>query len=191
MNIPTTITIGIADDHALITEALTSLINNIDGLKVLLTAENGYELIERIAKAPYQPDICLVDIIMPGMDGYDTIKAIKAKYPYIKGVALTGVSSDLAILKMIQCGASGYVLKTIYPQTFKKAMTDVYLKGFHYCDEVVKKFPKLGANKVEPYLKNMLTEQEMIFLRHCCSDMSYKTNRREDEHGSSNCRTLC
>jgi len=175
-----TIHIAIADDNALMTEALCVYINSIDDMRVMLTARHGKELMDKIAKAPHQPDVCLTDIVMPVMDGYETALALKATYPYIKVVALASVQGDYAILKMLKNGACGFVYKKeTGAEALQRAVRDVYKNGFHYCGEAKERFRQIAAGKKKEYYKELLTEQETKFLKLCCNDMTYEQIGRE------------
>jgi DNA-binding NarL/FixJ family response regulator len=180
MNLQPTIHIAIADDNALMAEALTAYINNIEDMRVMLTARHGMEMMEKIAQAPHQPDVCLIDIVMPVMDGYDTTLALKAEYPYIKVVALASVHSDYTILKMLKNGACGFVYKKDTDgQALQRAVRDVHYKGFHYCREAQERFRQIAAGRKEEYYKKLFTEQETRFLKLCCSDMTYEQIGKE------------
>jgi two-component system invasion response regulator UvrY len=175
MNSLPTISIAVVDDHILIAKALADFINSMDGFKADIVAYHGKDLLYKIAMSLHQPDICILDIVMPEMDGYETVLALKVKYPFIKTLALTTVHSDYAILKMLQIGACGYLMKTTHPEEFKKALMDTYIQGYYFSSDVLEKFPKISSSKKkEEYFETLFTEQEIKFLSLCCSSMTYK-----------------
>lgn len=90
MNNEKKINIALVDDHVLLLQILADYLMQIDNtFHVLITATNGIDLLNKISKSLAKPDICLVDINMPVMNGYETIRALKTKWPEIKAIALT------------------------------------------------------------------------------------------------------
>src|SRR5690606_12394668 len=112
--------IAIVDDHALFRKGLAGLINCFPDYKVLLEASNGSDFIHRL-QAEQLPDIVLLDISMPEMDGYATAEWIRINHPSIKILALSTMDAESAIVKMIRHGAKGYVLKDAEPSELKRA----------------------------------------------------------------------
>ena len=130
--------ITLVDDHAMFRKGLASLINFFPTYKVLFDAANGKDFITQL-KPPHLPDIVLLDITMPEMDGYATAEWIRVNYPGIKIIALSTMDSETAIIKMIRHGACGYVLKDAEPAELKNAFDEVLSKGFFYNDMVTRK----------------------------------------------------
>lgn len=166
--------IAIADDHALFRKGLASLINFFPGYKVLFEAANGKELISRL-RPKALPDIVLLDISMPEMDGYATANYLRNNYPDIYILALSTMDAETAIINMIKCGAKGYVLKDAEPEELKQAFDDVLGKGYFYNDLVTRKVMQsvsaLTDEKTASFAK--LTERETAFLRLICSEKTY------------------
>src|SRR5580704_3000720 len=98
--------IAIVDDHTMFRKGLTSLINLFPGYKVLFDAANGQDFIKQLQPRSI-PDILLLDIAMPEMDGYATASWVRANYPGIRILALSTMESESAIIKMIKSGAKG------------------------------------------------------------------------------------
>jgi DNA-binding NarL/FixJ family response regulator len=166
--------IAYAEDHAVVRTGVKELIQSVDDrFKVFIEAENGKELLENIAKASHQPDVCLIDINMPEMNGYEAMLQIKNKYPYIRCLALTMADNDHAMLQMLANGAMGYVTKNSNIHELKKAVLEVYEGNFYFCKEVLKLFPKISRHNLQDHLKQLLSDREVEFLSLCCSDMSY------------------
>src|ERR1700761_5845066 len=106
--------IAIVDDHTMFRKGLCSLIDIFPGYRVSLDAANGNDLIRQLdPSAP--PDILLLDIAMPEMDGFSLAAWIKVNYPEIRILALSTMESDMAIIRMIKAGARGYLLKDAEP----------------------------------------------------------------------------
>src|SRR5678815_2607238 len=96
--------VAVADDHSLLRSALAKLINGFPGYNVTIEADNGRDLIEKIAKSAL-PDIVLLDISMPEMDGFKTTQWLHKKYPQIKVLALSMLSDERTIIKIFRVGA--------------------------------------------------------------------------------------
>lgn len=172
-----TIYIAIVDDHTMFRRGLTSLINLFPGYKVLFDATNGKEMTERL-HPDRLPDIVLLDINMPEMDGYDTALWLRRNYPQVAVLALSTMDADLAVIKMIKCGAKGYILKDADLPELKQAFKEVMEKGFFYNDLVTTRMLRSLVNLVDDksLLHNAisLSDKEMGFLKLCCSERTYQ-----------------
>jgi DNA-binding NarL/FixJ family response regulator len=172
------ITIAMADDHAMLRQALANMIETFGDYKVVIQAENGKELINAISKASSHPDIALLDISMPEMNGIDTAAHLQQYYPQIKVLAVSMMDDENAIIKMIKNGAKGYVLKDAEPSELRQALYDVYHKGFHFTDLVTSKLifnmNKQGAEIFAARLDENLSARETEFLRYSCTELTYK-----------------
>src|SRR5215469_5447431 len=102
------IQVAIADDHTLLRKALARLIASFDNYAVLFESENGKEIKAKISQNII-PDIVLLDVNMPEMDGYETVRWLYQSYPQIKVLALSMYSDEKTIIKMLRLGAKGYV----------------------------------------------------------------------------------
>src|SRR5215510_13766163 len=102
--------VGIADDHGLLRSALARLIGSFDGYSILFEADNGKDLRNKILQHQV-PDIVLLDVNMPEMDGFETTQWLHKNYPHIKVLALSMLSDQKTIIKMFRLGAKGYLLK--------------------------------------------------------------------------------
>ena len=174
--------IAIVDDHAMFRKGLASLINLFPMYKVLFDAANGKDFIAQL-KPPHLPDIVLLDITMPEMDGYATSDWIRANHPEIKVIALSTMDSENAIIKMIRHGAKGYVLKDAEPAELKMAFDEVMSKGFFYNELVTRKIMQsinqLADEKsaVNTFIK--ISDRERDFLKLACSDRTYQQIAKE------------
>ena len=106
--------------------------------KLLFDAANGKDFIAKL-KPPHLPDIVLLDISMPEMEGYATADWINVNYPGIKILALSTMDSETAIIRMIRHGARGYILKDAEPAELKHAFDEILSKGYFYNDLVTRK----------------------------------------------------
>ncbi len=168
--------IAIVDDHTMFRKGLASLITLFPGYKVLFDAANGEEFIKKLHPSSL-PDIVLLDINMPVMDGYDTANWLKIHHPSIAILALSTLDADMAIIKMIKCGAKGYILKDADLPELKLAFSEVLSKGFFYNDLVSRKVlnavTALVDDKSTLHATIGLSNKELQFLRLCCSEKTY------------------
>lgn len=174
--------IVVVDDHAMFRKGLCMLVNLFSQYEILFDAEHGKDLIAKINE-DHLPDIVLLDINMPEMDGYETATWIKDHYPEIKILALSTMDADTTIIKMIKCGAKGYVLKDADPDELKLAFNEVLSKGFFYNELVSKKILHsihLLVDNQSPVNKLLkLTDRETEFLKLTCSEKSYQQIAKE------------
>jgi DNA-binding NarL/FixJ family response regulator len=110
--------IFIADDHKLMLEGLATLIQSIDGFFLVGKVNSGKALIEALQNTQPLPHICIVDIEMPEMDGFETVKAIRQKFPRVKTMVLTMHNESHFVSRMIAAGANGYLLKNVDREVF-------------------------------------------------------------------------
>ena len=168
--------LSLADDHALLRNGLAQLIQSL-GHTVLFEVNNGKELTQKI-NAGELPDIVLMDINMPEMDGFQATQWLKQQYPDIKVLALSMYDNETAIIRMLKSGARGYILKDSEPGELKAALRALEEKGFYYSDLVSGKLMH-AINKMEDEngnLKNLvpLNERETDFLTYACTELTYK-----------------
>ena len=167
------IKIALVDDHVVLRKSLAVLINMLQDFKVTIEAGNGEEFIEQL-KEKGLPDIALLDITMPVMDGVETARWIKQHHPQVKVVALSMIKNDLVVIRMLKNGARGYILKDCEPEELRDAMHHVYEKGYYYNELLT---PRMKANDKyisEEGLRSMMNEKELAFLRWTCTDKTYK-----------------
>ncbi len=165
------ITVAIADDHTLFRESFTLLIEGADDISVAISAANGRQLIDAIARAAQPPQVCLVDIMMPEMDGFASVQYIKKNWPQIKVLVLTGYLRDAYIIQMICAGADGYISKASSGSNVQEAIRHVTEYGI-YCNEL---FCLKDIKAIREGKKKLpdLTEKEMQLLRYCVEELTY------------------
>ena len=120
------IKIAIADDHGLFRKGLSEIVAGFDNMSIVFEAGNGSELLEQLKKTAQPPDICILDINMPVMNGYETAAALKKEWPKIKVLALSMYDTEFNIIKMLKAGARGYVLKDAEPKELQKALNTIF-----------------------------------------------------------------
>ena len=169
--------IAIADDHTMFRKGLSVLINLFPGYEVLFDAANGKELINKL-DSNQLPDIVLMDINMPVMDGYSTTEWLQNNYPQVKVLALSTMDAETAIIKMIKSGAKGYVLKDADTEELTLAFDQVIHRGYFYNETITKKVMQVVGQIAD--LKNKsgtfvnLSQREIEFLKLTCTELSYK-----------------
>jgi DNA-binding NarL/FixJ family response regulator len=164
------ILIAIVDDHTLFRNGVAALMGEFDELRIVFEAENGGQMQQMLAKHPL-PKVILMDINMPIMDGYASTQWIKEKYPQIKVLALSMFEDDKAVIRMIRCGASGYVLKESKPRELLEAIKTIAEKGV-YINEMVS--GKLIRSVSEKDDGPEFSKKELEFLKLCCSELTYR-----------------
>lgn len=166
------ITVAIADDHSLLRNALAKLINTFDGYSIIFEADNGKDLRKKIQEKEV-PDIVMLDVNMPEMDGFETTQWLHKHYPQIKVMALSMLSDERTIIKMFRLGAKGYLLKNTDPEELKEALDSLMNKNVYLSEYVSDKLVS-GLHQDENEKEVVLNEKEREFLRWTCSELSYK-----------------
>ncbi len=163
------IKIALVDDHVIFRKSLGILIQMLEDFEIVLEATNGDEFTRQLPHSPL-PEIVLLDITMPVMDGVETAWWLKQHYPQIKVLALTMIKNDFVIIRMLKNGARGYILKDCEPNELKAALHQVKNKGYYY-NELITPQMKTAGQKNDQI---MFTEQELNFLRWSCTEKNHK-----------------
>lgn len=165
--------IGLVDDHQLFLKSLTLMIESFKEYDVVLEALNGKDLQQKMKQGAMLPEIMLIDVNMPVMDGVATARWLADKHPAIRLVALSMNDDDKTIIAMIRSGCCAYLLKDTHPDELEKALEEIVHKGFYNGDAGNINYRRLLASQErEPQLK--VTERELQFLELVCSDLTYK-----------------
>ena len=172
----TPIKIVIADDHAIFRDGFKLLLKNQQEVELVGEAEDGKELLE-IASHQH-PDVAIIDIKMPGMDGIETCKAIKKKYPDLKVIALSMFNDDNLIVDMLEAGAKGYLLKNTNKNELMQATKAVHEGSTYYCSATSTKLAKMIAeSKFNPYRNHPVkrfTSRETDVIKLICEQYTNK-----------------
>ena len=132
MNKEKKILIAIADDYKIFREGLKKCIASDKALEVILEAENGEDLIAGFDKK--LPDVVIMDLKMPIMDGMETTRIIRKKFPDVKILVVTMYSEDKFIIHLMEIGANGYLLKNAEPDEIRRSIYAVYENGYYFND---------------------------------------------------------
>ncbi len=165
------ISVVVVDDHILLAQAISSLVNSFDLFFTKYLCCNGQELLDRIALEKILPDIVLMDVNMPILNGIETTKQLTKLYPSIKVLALSVEDEDETIIKMLKAGAIGYLLKDVQKTILEKGLLELVNSGFYYTKDVSNLLMNsLSGNSNTIQLK----DREIEFLKLVCSEMTYK-----------------
>lgn len=168
--------VTLIDDHELIRQGLSSLISSFPNFRVLFEAGSGRDFISKL-KPSALPDLVLMDVTMPDMDGFETCNWLRVNHPSVKVIALSVMDDEDGIIRMLKSGAKGYLLKNTNPAELLTAMESVIDRGYHFNDLVSNRVIKAINNSGRPeYEKSEihLTEREITFLKLACTERSYK-----------------
>lgn len=164
--------IALVDDHKLFRKGLQELINGFSGYTVSLEAENGKDFIRKLFLEKV-PDIVLLDISMPVMDGFETAVWMQEHHPGVKILALSMSDDDETVLRMLKCGVDGYVLKNVDPAELRMALDAMEINGSYYSSSVSDILKRDLKTTKQP--ETELTEREIEFLRLVCTELPYKS----------------
>ncbi|MCW3118130.1 MAG: DNA-binding response regulator [Chitinophagaceae bacterium] len=175
------INIGLVDDHSLIRGAVAILFSTQPGKKqrakeyvVTLEAENGKDLIKKL-KSSNLPDIILLDIHMPEMDGFQTMDWLKKHNPDIKVIILSITDSIASVITMLQKGANGYLTKNSPPESIINAIDAVIAGGYYFSGGINDHLMDILAKQNVIRNHNIqLSEREKNFLLYACTEKTYK-----------------
>lgn len=169
------INVAIADDQTLFRKGMAALIGSFAQMTMLFEAENGRELLELCEKAEVKPDIIVLDLSMPELNGLETLKILKEKYADIRVVILTVHEAENFILATIQAGANGYLAKNAEPEEVELAIREVFKNDFYFTMpmlEIMRKGVVRKAQTVNLDQENKITSRETEVLQLICKQLS-------------------
>lgn len=164
------INVALADDHTMFRRGLASVLRPYKNIEVLFEAANGQELLNKIETSAMRPRVCIIDINMPVMNGYDTARYIRRHYPDIKMLALSMYDDEENIIQMLRAGVGGYLLKASEPDTLVDAIEKVDSDGFYDSELITNDI----LNSVHDKDQIKLSTLEVDFLKMACTEMTYK-----------------
>lgn len=162
--------IALVDDHRLFRSGIASLVGNFSGYEILFEAGNGVELMNKISPKN-MPDIVLLDMSMPVMDGVSTASWLLKSYPGIKIIVLSMYNDAEKVLSMIRLGVKGYLLKDSEPHHFEQALYKVSQGDLYYPDFVTRLLLNNFSQEAEP---GKLNQREQDFLKLVCTELTYR-----------------
>ena len=142
---------------------------------MLYEVENGKALQEKFAVEKNIPDIVLLDISMPVMDGFATAAWLREQHPQVLVMALSMQDDDESLIKKIRAGARGYLHKNAHPTELEKALETIVSRGMYYPDWAASKvFAAMAVNDNTPQNNINLSEREKEFLNYAATELTYK-----------------
>ena len=166
------IKIAIADDYKVYRDGLKVGLSADENIEIIGEADNGEDLMKLLQSL--SPDVILMDLKMPLMDGMEATKLIRKQYPAIKVLVITMYEDDKFIIHLMENGANGYLLKNTEPDEIKKAIYSVHENGYYFNDVVNKALLKklVLKNNLKPsFNQNIdLTEREQEVLKMICEE---------------------
>lgn len=170
------IKIVLADDEALFRKGIAFILEKQKNIDVLFEASNGQELIMFLSEQITLPDIVIVDLKMPVLNGVETTKILRSTYPDIKIIALTSYHTKSFIANMIDVGAVSYLVKNTTPQELITTINEVYKTGFYYNEHVLQIIHEciVGGKKKSKsrFDDEQLTNREVEVLKLICKQYS-------------------
>lgn len=170
------IKIMIADDHAFVREGTKRLLEQEEDMEVVAEASDGEEAVSMAAK--YKPDVSIIDISMPKLDGIGATKQIKTLYPEMVVLILSAYDDDQFVFSLLEAGAAGYLLKSVHGQELVDAVRAVYAgeSVLHpsIAKKVLSKFARTPGKVVEEKPEELLSKREIEVLKLVTRGLSNK-----------------
>ena len=164
----------IADDHNLFRKGISSMFEDNPSVSIIGEASNGQELLTLLKDI--HPDLILMDLKMPGMDGIEATEHIKAKYPEIKIIVLSMYEDERFIIHLLELGVNGYLLKNAEPEEMEYTIETVMTKDFCFNDQITNIMRKnlFGTRKGKPNFDTNVefTPRELQILKLVCKEMT-------------------
>lgn len=165
-------TVVVVDDHTLLSQAIGGLVDAFDEFKVMYLCKNGQELIDELKNPKNIPDVVLMDVNMPILNGIETTAHLKEHYPNIKVLALSIEEDENTILKMLRAGAKGYLMKDVRKAELKEALLEVIESGYYHTNTVAKILVNSLRRNDDSSVS--LKDREIEFIKHACSQRTYR-----------------
>lgn len=166
------IRLGIVDDHTLFRKGMVALLEDFEGFEVVLEAENGEKLLERLKFD--QPELILLDLDMPKLSGSEVLPILRQEYPDLKVLILTMHDEETMILRVMELGANGYLLKGMEPEELEAALRTAYRTGYYLSDKVSRAMLQRVISpqkfKTTSIVSEELTRREMDVLKLVCQE---------------------
>jgi DNA-binding NarL/FixJ family response regulator len=177
------IKVAIADDHKIFRSGVINTLTPYGNIDVIFEAEDGVQLLQMM-KAQ-QPDVILMDLKMPNMDGIEATKKVREQHANIRIIVLTMYEDDNFIVHLIESGANAYLLKNAEPGEIYEAICTTHEKGFYFNENVnlalLKKVMHKNKQQFKPTFRNevQLTDREMEVLRLICNEYTTQQISKE------------
>ncbi len=162
----------VVDDHMLLSQAIGGLVDAFDQFEVLYLCKNGQELIQQFKNNKNIPDVVLMDVNMPILNGIETTAHLKEHFPDVKVLALSIEEDEMTILKMLRAGAKGYLMKDVKKAELQEALLEVIENGYFHTNTIA----KILVDSLRPKEGSVanLKEREIEFIQHACTEKTYR-----------------
>lgn len=164
--------VAIVEDHTLLLQAIAEIVMKFENFRVSFLCKNGADLVNKLNVSESRPDLVLMDVNMPVMNGIETTKWLTDNFPEIKVLALTVVEEEHTILRMLRAGARGYLLKDVDKNTLETALNKVMETGYFHSNTVAAVLYNSSSGKANPEI--ILKNTEIEFLKLLCTELTYK-----------------
>ncbi|PKK37961.1 DNA-binding response regulator [Siphonobacter sp. SORGH_AS_0500] len=169
------IRVAVADDHALFRRGLANILNTYDGIKVIIEAQDGQDLLTQMAFEA--PDVILLDLQMPVMDGIKATEQLRLRFPDVKIIIISMHDDDGFVAHLMELGANGYIIKDSDPDEVVKAIQTVVKENYYYGAFINKVMHRRMLDKAKTKKPSFtaqpaLSERELEVLQLICSGLT-------------------
>ena len=172
-----TVNVAIADDQILFRKGMVSIVNTFENIHISIEVGNGKELLEAIEAAETKPDVILLDLSMPELNGVETTKILHQQYPAIKIIILSVYGEDRFVTHLMELGVNAYLFKNVEPVEVEKAIWAVIEKDFYFNEAFLAAMKsRLTGKKPRPLIQDdipsTLTQRELDVLDLICKQLT-------------------
>jgi len=180
--------VAMVDDHHLVRAGLVATVNALGGYEVTMEAGHGAELIDALAITKEPPQLAIIDLNMPVMDGWATIAWLSEHRPEIKSMALTFEAGDDAMVRAVRAGARGFLLKNATPEVLRLALDSIRLTGYYHSDSLQAGLDRnpdrlTQQEREREEILARLTPRELQLLRLVCDEEEFTYDQIADQLG--------
>lgn len=153
------------------------IVNTLTDFDFIIQASNGLEMLRKLRSAATMPHICIIDLSMPVMDGFELIKILRSEFPGIRTLVLSSYSNELNIMRILQLGANGYAKKNCSFTELIKAINSIYNQGYYYADVASERIGRLVNRRHTKSIE--FTSKEMEVINYFCTEMTQDAIAKE------------
>lgn len=166
-----TINVAFAEDHTSVREGIVAVLNNDPAITVTIQAENGKLLLDKLILSDVLPDVCLIDLNMPVMNGFEALKEIRKRWPELPCIVLSAIIEENYIISLLRLGANSFLNKSCATSEIILAIKQVHEYGHFYNDILNERIIDNVVNVRQKML--VLSEREIQLLKYVCTELSY------------------